>query len=375
MRISLTDKRIAAVATMTLTAGFALPAAVGLAAPASARADRADVWQVTDFPVRYAGLSSIETVGGKAVTVGFGIAPPFRFTPLAAVWDGTDWDRQPVRLHGVSSDTQLADVDVTSASDGWAVGRGFDGEGSIAVTARWNGKVWSGVPTDDITGDIGFLGVTAVSRDDVWAVGQRQVGSTLGQVIGHYDGDSWSAVKTPKLEHVGAQTALTSVAHDDDGTVWAVGIGGVSLRYDGKRWHQVAVPKVDGAYVDFQKVRWLRADGLWAVGYAGDDSGRHPVALHWDGAVWQQVQAPAGDVAQLNDVTVFHDTVVAVGYGSSGFYGLRLDADGPSRPLRLPPGESALFGAASNRGGSELWVVGSGPVGDEGKIAPYAAVR
>jgi hypothetical protein len=217
--------------------------------------------------------------------------------------------------------------------------------------------------------------VHVVSRNDVWAVGQRQVGSRLFPVIGHYDGTAWTEVETPTLRDVGPETALVSVAGDDDGTLWAVGQGGVSLRFDGQRWKQVSVPKVAGAYIEFEKVRWLGADGLWAVGYATDDGGRHPVALHWNGRAWQRVQVPGQQAAQLDDVARTDRGVITVGYGHHGFYGLRLSVDEPSRPLRLPPGQDVLFGVASNDAGTNVWTVGSGPVGDQGFIAPYAAVR
>lgn len=356
--------------TFTLAATLSTPATASTGA-----ADQRETWQVTDFPVRYAGLDTVEVTGETAVTVGFGITAASRFTPLAAVWDGSAWTRQPVRMHDRSSDIQLADVDVTSTTSGWAVGSAFGASGSVAVSARWNGTAWTGVPVDDIAGEVGFLGVHMVGRDDVWAVGQKQVGSRLFPVIGHYDGKAWTAVETPTLRDVGSETALLSITADDDGTLWAVGQGGVSLRYDGRRWKQVSVPEVGGAYIDFEKVRWLGADGLWAVGFATYDGGRHPVALHWEDQAWQRVQVPNKQAAQLEDVARTDRGVVAVGYGHSGFYGLRLSVDGPSRPIDLPPGRDSLFGVAGNDAGTELWVVGSGPVGDQGDIAPYAAVR
>jgi hypothetical protein len=359
-----------------LTAGLIAPSA-GLAT-AAAPDEAKKKWTVTDVGVRYAGLSAIDTVGDMAVAAGFRIAPPFRFTPLVVAWDGTQWSKQRVRLSTDASEVQLTDVDLQSDTRGWAVGRGFASSGSGAIAARWNGKRWRGVPVEGVKGDIGFAGVAATGRRNVWAVGQKQVGSTLLGVLAHYDGSAWEDVKIPPLEDVGPDTPLSSVAMTHDGTVWAVGIGGVAIRYNGKKWRQVDVPKVNGMYVEFAKVRVFDGDDVWAVGYLLDDGGsRYPVALHWSGSKWQVVETPEGDRAQLNDVAQTSAGVVAVGYRDDvlSFYGLRLDPHGPAKPLTLPPGENSLFGAATNDDGSQLWVIGSGSVGSEGKIAPYAAVR
>jgi hypothetical protein len=359
-----------------LTASLLAPSA-GLAS-AAAPEDAEKTWTVTDVGVKFAGLSSIETAGNVVVTAGFGIAPPFRFTPLVTVWDGSAWDRQRVRLSTDADEVQLTDVDLQSDSRGWVVGHGFGSGGAEAIAARWNGTRWRGVPVEGIDGDIGFQGVAATGRRNAWAVGQEQVGSTLRPVIAHYDGSVWRAAKIPPLEDVGPFTALSSVAASDDGRLWAVGIGGVALQYNGKKWRQLAVPKVGGEYVEFQKVRIFNGSDVWAVGYEiAADHSRRPVALRWTGSTWDVVQTPDADRAQLNDVAQTASGVVAVGYRDDvlSFYGLRLDPDGPAKPLILPPGQDALFGAAASEDGSQLWVVGSGSVGSEGKIAPYAAVR
>ena len=367
--------RTSTLAVLALSASVSLPAAAR--ADSAAPSEEKTSWTVTDFPTPFAGLNSIDVDGSATVAVGFRIAPPFRFTALAAAWDGTQWTRQRVRLDTDATEVQLTDVDLQSPTRGWTVGRGFGGDGSGAITARWNGKTWKGVPTDGLSGDIGFAGVAAVGRKDVWAVGQEQIGATLKGTIAHYDGHTWTHVDVPPLEDVGDYTALSSVAASADGTLWAVGIGGVAIRYDGSSWKQVELPKINGQYVDLQKVRSFASSGIWAVGYASVDHARLPVALHWDGTKWQTVQVPAGDHAQLNDVSETATGVVAIGYRDdvTVFYGLRLDPDGPAQALKLPDGHDALFGSASSDDGKELWVVGSGSVGSEGKIAPFAAVR
>ena len=201
----------------------------------------------------------------------------------------------------------------------------------------------------------------------------------LEPAIAHWDGATWSSVEAPPLEDVGEFTALTSVAAESADSVWAVGQGGVALHFDGEEWSQVGLPKVGGLRPEFQEVRVFGPDDVWAVGYLLHDGGaRNPVAMRWDGEMWHVVETPT-DLAQLNDVArTAGGSTVAIGYsegaGGPAFYGLRLDPDGPASPLALPNGDDALFGTAAGPDG-DLWVVGSGAVGTEGHIAPFAAVR
>jgi hypothetical protein len=360
---------------LVLAAALAFPGPVqGAAAPDGPDA----TWVETGFPSRFGGLSAIDVRGDMAVSVGFKVVKRVRFMPLAAVWDGTRWTRQPVRLGLGSADIQLDDVDLQSPHRGWLVGNSISAGGANAVAAVWNGTHWRGTPTDQLVSDVGFHGVAALGRRDVWAVGQQQAGATLVPALAHWDGVTWTSTLTPPLEDVGDLTSLSSVTKESPTTLWAVGSGGVALHYDGATWSQVEVPRVDGYRPELQAVRSFGTDDAWAVGYLLADSGaRNPVALHWNGRDWQVAQTPR-DLAQLNDVTrSAHGGTVAVGYAESGgstrFYGLRLSLDQVAVPLELPRGKDALFGTDAGRDGS-LWVVGTGAAG-EGNLAPFAAVR
>lgn len=370
-----TSRRTATIAALALAAGLATPTIAS--ADTGAVAPDGKTWQVTDFPSKFGGLNAVSIDGKSTVAIGFGIAKGFRFTPIAAAWDGDAWQRQPVHIKAYGASIQLTDADLNSSKSGWAVGNGFDSFGSFAVTARWNGSKWREIPTAALGGELGLAGVTAIRRGNVWAVGQDQVGDVLKPVIGHYSDHEWSEVKAPKLQDVGASTALSSIAAVSKNRLWAVGQGGVALRYKNSKWKQVDVPKIGGEYVQLAKVRKLPNAGMWAVGYASFDDGRHPVALHWTGKSWDVVSVPVDAIAQLNDVTSTANGVVAVGYtqdGPTAFYGLKLNPNGPSQPLGLPDGESVLYGTATDQTGTELWAVGSGP-GPGAMIVPYAALR
>lgn len=329
-------------------------------------------WQVTDYPSRYGGLQGVATSGDAAVAVGFRIDKQFRFSALTAVWDGDGWTRQPVR--GRLGESRLDDVTLTSPTRGWAVGHS-DGV-AAAYVARWDGTRWRSHPLYEVDGDLALLGV-ATAGSDVWAVGQDQVGDTLEPVVVHKTSDGWVRDDLPELSDVGPVTALSGVSTESRDSVWAVGLGGLTLHFDGTRWRQVALPKIDGRRADLQQVRSFGADDTWAVGYVYASGARRPVAYHWTGTRWEVVATPTSDAAQLNDVVrTAGGAVQAVGYDVSGaqqFYGLRLSLDGPATPLALPPGDDALFAAAVGDDG--LWVVGSGGVEKPGYIAPYAALR
>lgn len=368
---------------VSLAVTLFLVLAAALASPGPARGAAAPdaldgTWVQTPFPSRFGGLSAIDVHGDITASVGFKVVKRVRFAPLAAVWDGTRWTRQPVRLGLGSADIQLDDVDLQSPHRGWLVGNAISAGGADAVAAVWNGKHWRGTPTDQIVSDVGFHGVAELSRRDVWAVGQQQAGATLLPAIAHWDGSAWTSVDAPPLQDVGDLTSLSSITQESADTLWAVGSGGVALHFDGTTWSQVEVPRVDGYRPELQAVRSFGTDDAWAVGYLLADSGaRNPVALHWNGQDWQAAQTPP-DLAQLNDVTrSAHGGIVAVGYAESGggtvFYGLRLDVDQAALPLVLPEGKDALFGVDAGRDGS-LWVVGTGAAG-EGNLAPFAAVR
>jgi hypothetical protein len=213
-------------------------------------------WQRPAFPGRFGGLAAVDVEDQAVVTVGFGIAPPFLFTPLAAVWNGASWERQPVRLGlGGETEVQLTDLDVYAPNQGWAVGRAFIGGSTQPVAARWNGKRWKGTPTDAIVGSVGLHGVVNLGPRDAWAVGQADKGSLLLPAIAHWDGKAWSPVDAPPLEGVGDTTALSSISAESPRSVWAVGGGGVCLHYDGTQWQQVPLPRVGDAFAELASVR------------------------------------------------------------------------------------------------------------------------
>ena len=76
--------------------------------------------------------------------------------------------------------------------------------------------VWSSVP---IGGTYGLTALWASGPKDAWATGNGQSGS----VMLHWDGKAWSTSST--------SLSAISIWGLDAGDIWAVGAGGVILRY------------------------------------------------------------------------------------------------------------------------------------------------
>ena len=72
-----------------------------------------------------------------------------------------------------------------------------------------------------------MLGTWGSSANDVWAVG-------LAGTILHYDGTSWSPVSSPTAE------TLWSVWGSAPDDVWAAGGNGTLLRWNGEAWRVFA---------------------------------------------------------------------------------------------------------------------------------------
>lgn len=142
----------------------------------------------------------------------------------------------------------------------------------------------------------GLLGVWASARDDIWAVG-------VDGLIIHYDGNGWSRA------NVGVETdlnAIFGIARDD---IWAVGELGVVLHYDGARWTSMPTePETDAAVAaprNLYAVWGKRADEVWIAG----DRGR---LYRYDGRVFNIVSGlPEGNLRALWGATA--DDVWAAG--------------------------------------------------------------
>ena len=158
-------------------------------------------------------------------------------TPILEYWDGARWHavRAPFGPHD-----PFADFTATSGSDAWAVGsyRSRRSPFSRPLAAHWNGSDWQIAPVPNRAGkqrDSYFMDVVAVRSNDVWAVGQSWWGAKTAALLEHWDGQNWQVMPgaAPQIEG-GAGLAVAN-----DGTAWAIASSScdnIVLRWNSDVW-------------------------------------------------------------------------------------------------------------------------------------------
>ena len=96
---------------------------------------------------------------------------------------------------GVALGRRLNAVDILSVSESWAVGSGTT---TIpAATLKWDGTIWTSVPSGTPAGS-SLFGVEMLSPTDGWAVGCTDPGAGCQiPVIVRWNGLAWSTVTAP----------------------------------------------------------------------------------------------------------------------------------------------------------------------------------
>jgi len=177
-------------------------------------------------------------------------------------WNGVAWSSIAIpSVHG------LDDIDMTSPTNGWAVGTMELGPPSAlgGVVLRWDGQAWRVADTRPSS----TTSVDAVGAKDVWVGG----GGSMTQ----WDGVAWRAVPGPD----GGISILGMVSSDYG---WAVGRAGALFRWDGTAWHTEAAPRIGHRLI--QAISMSGEDDGWAVGT--------DTVLRFDGHTWTPVDAPPG---------------------------------------------------------------------------------
>jgi hypothetical protein len=216
-----------------LLAGCALLAALTgvaqLAGPAQAVPSR---WSVTPTPNRGTGTDQLSGVScpGPAFCMAVGNFGGGIKT-LTADWNGRAWSiiPSPTPRHSASP-IGLSGVSCTSSSFCVAVGvfasRSSSADRPLAET--WNGKAWSITPTPTLShtaGDDSELhGVSCVSASRCVAVGSRgdAKGNTVGTatLVESWNGKAWSVIHSPAI---GPNSVLNSISCRSAASCFAVG--------------------------------------------------------------------------------------------------------------------------------------------------------
>ena len=208
-------------------------------------------------------------------------------------WDGNDWNSVSSPNYG-----PLRSVAMVSDTDGWAVGGdGICEAGGIAGTIlRWDGdswNLWSGSISRRVLYDVDLI-----SASDGWAVGYYCYFSgtppaSYNSVIMRWNGSNWSYVDAPTYQTLYAVDVLSNTSG------WAVGTGGVILYWNGSTWDEVSSPTT----CSLRSVSMISASDGWAVGGGGYGCSTRPsIILHWNGSSWSEVPSPVSET--LNSITM-----------------------------------------------------------------------
>jgi hypothetical protein len=207
----------------------------------------------------------------------------------------------------------LSDIDGSSASDVWIVGRGAprgtDSRGGLALhydgsdlaVHEQSGTYWSSVSTvpggqpwigkDDFTGNspgeawlfdgaefvqdgtapvVPYARLAALSPDEVFAITREDA------AIYRFDGDGWA-----ETSHLlsGSDERLREIWASPNGQLWVVGTSGITMRYEEGTWSPHTTSNADEMLV---AVGGDAAGAVWTVGENG--------SVHtWQEGAWQLV--------------------------------------------------------------------------------------
>ncbi|MEV7095312.1 hypothetical protein AB0M80_20970 [Amycolatopsis sp. NPDC051045] len=323
---------------------------------------------------------------------GFGIRqevvdgrPAITFAPQVQHWNGTKWSAVPTPPLGADV---VGRFQAIAAAGGrvWAVGDAWEQRGGRhrSLIEQGNGLTWSRVPADDVAdADQTLFGVTAVSATDAWAVGSAAYADHTDPVAQHWDGVRWTRVPLPAGL---GDAALSAVAADGPGAVWAVGFAAgdsglaepLLLRWDGIAWSRVALPATTDRGLARLNAVTVSHGQVWAVGSStvGGAMNRKPLVFRVDsrGAV---LEGTPDEQGQLNAVTTVGREAWAVGYqydeaAKPHAYALRRGPDGDWRRAPVPEGTGAtLYGLTAVAG--TLWTAGAMDGAEPGLPGPLVA--
>jgi hypothetical protein len=174
----------------------------------------------------------------------------------------------------------------------------------------------------DVGVDVPLWGVWAAAPDDVWAVGGNARARDGLAAVFHYDGADWSQVALPELDRPGV-AALFKVWGTSPDNVFAVGMVGAIVRWDGTAWTQLP----SGVGDDLVSLWGRGPDDVVAVGGRGNG-----VLGRWDGAAFTFERLPG--VPGLNGSWMASDGTVLT--GGVGGRVLRVDAGFEFERLETP---------------------------------------
>ena len=236
---------------------------------------------------------------------------------LVERWDGAHWSAMASPDRSGATDSQLAAISCTSASNCFAVGRSRAGSSAKTLAERWNGTHWSIVASANPSNgaDAALNAVTCTSVSSCIAVGDQNAGTTK-PLAERWNGATWSIVPIPNgsrdqnsLSDVHCTSATNCVAvgsSESSGIVYneAIEIPLVE-RWNGTKWSVMSTPTLAPShYMDsLSGVACTSATSCYALG---------TVVAHWNGTTWS-VMAHSSSVRGDAIVCTSDSNCIAVG--------------------------------------------------------------
>ncbi|MEK8103866.1 hypothetical protein NKG94_00015 [Micromonospora sp. M12] len=149
--------------------------------------------------------------------------------PLAVHWDGTAWTELPVPdTLPPSENYHLAAVDAVTSAEVWAVGSiESQATGPLipsALALHYDGTTWTPVPTNAgrVASQSSLADVDMHTATDGWAVGQQVVDGVQAQpLILRWTVDHFTPVSVPKIGSAARLTSVFAGGVDDAGPLVA----------------------------------------------------------------------------------------------------------------------------------------------------------
>jgi hypothetical protein len=302
--------------------------------------------------------------------------------PLAVHWDGTVWTDLPVPDSVTPlQDYSLAAVDAVSSADVWTVGStdstSTNPPATSALALHYDGSAWTPVPAtaDLVATQSSLADVDLRTATDGWAVGQQVVGNFPPQpLILRWTTDHFTPVPAPKISSAAQLTSVFAGAADD---AWAVGSlqnasghrEALVLHWNGADWSRLSVPAAGNVDETLQSVAALGTGEVWAAGSTCTVIGPpacSPRVLHFTRNTWQAVlTASAATTTEVvpftpADVWIFGQTTTQQDH-IEHWDGTRFTSDGgvpPATGNGQPASAVALAAAAGDPATGALWAVG-----------------
>ncbi len=170
-----------------------------------------------------------------------------------------------------------------------------------------------------------LLAVAAISASEAWAVGATGLdpATPTATLVERWDGEAWTAIGAPSPGS--ERNELLAVDASEPNDVWAVGRtasgfgdGPLAIHFDGTAWTEVELPsEVTGVLTG---VSAISPTDVWVVGFTGEPAAslERALVMHWDGELWAVLdpgRAVGGGRSLLRAVVALSPTEVwAAGY-------------------------------------------------------------